>query len=294
LTPRYIFIQTARNLRQTWGTQIMTLLTISLSVFMFAFFTLIYLNMVRTGEQLADHVRLIVYLDHEVVPEMQARMEKKITDFAAVEKIIFNSSQDAFTNLSKQLGEDQDVLVDLGPDFLPPSIEVFPKRDLQTLTHIKEFSEYLTTLPGAKKVQYGREWIERFGSFTQLLQVIVFLSGALLALTATFMVASTIRHTVVSRQDELEILQLLGASQAYFQTPLLIEGILQGISGSTLGLACLYGLYTWIKSRFSGPDFLEMLSFTFLPIPMTCTILGVSLSLCIVGSYISIRKFLRI
>jgi cell division transport system permease protein len=294
LTPRYILIQTGRNLKQTWGTQLMTLITVSLSVFMFSFFFLVYVNMLNTGERLGKHIRLIIYLDNEVGPEMQEQLTMDIRKFSEVEKIVFKTRQDAFTDLSGQLDNDRDVLFDLGADFLPPSIEVFPKRDLKSLSQIKRFSDYLATLPGVLKVQYGREWIERFGSFTQLVQLIVVCSGVLLILTATFMVASTIRLTVVSRQNELEILRLLGATQAYFQTPLLLEGIIQGVAGSIIGLTCLYSMYTWMHIKFSGPSFLEIFQITFLPGSVTFAIFSSSVILCTIGSYISIRKFLRI
>ncbi len=294
MTPRYILIQTGRNLKQTWGTQIMTLITVSLSVFMFSFFFLVYTNMLNTGERLGDHIRLIVYMENEVPPEMEEQLATKIRQFSAVEKIVFKSRQDAFSDLSEQLNDDRDVLFDLGSDFLPPSIEVYPKRDLKSLTHIKLFSDFLANLPGAVKVQYGRDWIERFGSFTQLIQLIVLCSGILLILTATFMVASTIRLTVVSRQNELEILRLLGATKAYFQTPLILEGVIQGITGSIIGLTCLFSLYAWIKIKFAGPSFLEIFTLTFLPGSVTFSILFVSVSLCTLGSYISIRKFLKI
>ena len=294
MTPTYIFIQTGRNLKQSWGAQVMTLLTVSLSVLIFSFFLLIYLNMQNAGERLADHLRLIVYLENEIAPNGQDQYEQKIRKFGQVDKILFKSRADAYDQLERHLAKDQDILADLGSDFLPPSIEIYPRRDLKTLAVIKELSDALTTLPGVLKVQYGREWIERFGYFTQLLRLIVFLSAVLLFLSATFMVSSTIRLTVVSRQAELEVLRLLGATKAYFQTPLLIEGFLQGLVGAGLGLWLLHLLYSWIEGRFSGPGFLDLFAFTFLPLPTTAAIYVASLGLCTLGSFISIRKFLRI
>ena len=110
MTPRYILIQTGRNLKQTWGTQLMTLTTVSLSVFMFSFFFLVYINMLNTGDRLGDHIRLIVYLENEVVPELEEQLSKKIRQFSPVEKIVFKSRQDAFSDLSEQLNDDRDVL----------------------------------------------------------------------------------------------------------------------------------------------------------------------------------------
>ena len=288
-----ILVQTNRNLQKTWPTQFMTLLTVSLSVLIFSFFFLIYTNMIKAGERLGDDLRLTIYLEEEPVLEMQSQLVRKITNFNPVEEIRFTSREDAYNRLSKQLGDNVDVLDDLDPSFLPPSIEVYPKKNLSTLAQIKRFSEYLSTLPGAVKVQYGQEWVERFNYFTKLLQIIVILSGILLIMTTTFMVAYTIRLAVVARQAELEILRLLGATNNYIRTPFLIEGFLQGVLGSSLGLLALFFLYRWIQLRFTVPGLLQLVDFTFFSSTIIGIIIASSIILCIGGSYSSMRKFMR-
>ena len=286
--------QTNRNLQKTWPTQFMTLMTVSLSVLIFSFFFLIYTNMIKAGERLGDDLRLTIYLEEEPVLEMQAQLVRKITNFSPVEEIKFTSRKDAYERLSEQLGDNVDVLDDLDPSFLPPSIEVYPKKDLSTLAQIKRFSEYLSTLPGAIKVQYGQEWVERFNYFTKLLQIVVILSGSLLILTTAFMVAYTIRLAVVARQGELEILRLLGATNGYIRTPFLIEGFLQGLLGSSIGLFALFFLFRWIQMRFTGPGILQLVEFTFFSPTIIAIIVAASIILCTGGSFSSMRKFMRI
>ncbi|MFC1826440.1 cell division protein FtsX [Thermodesulfobacteriota bacterium] len=289
-----ILVQTNRNLQKTWPTQFMTLLTVSLSVLIFSFFFLIYTNMIKAGERLGDDLRLTIYLEEEPVLEMQSQLVRKITNFNPVEEIRFTSRKDAYNRLAAQLGDNVDVLDDLDPSFLPPSIEVYPKKNLSSLAQIKRFSEYLSTLPGAIKVQYGQEWVERFNYFTKLLRIVVLLSGALLILTTTFMVAYTIRLAVVARQAELEILRLLGATNGYIRTPFLIEGFLQGLLGSTFGLLALFFLFRWIQMRFSGPGILQLVEFAFFSPTIIGIIIAASITLCTGGSFSSMRKFMRI
>jgi cell division transport system permease protein len=274
--------------------QIMTLLTVSLSVLIFTLFYLIYANMLNVGDQLGDDLRLIVYLEDEPVPEMQEQLKNKITSFDEVEDIRFVSREEAFENFSSQLGNDKDVLEDMPRDFLPPSIEVTPLKTLRSLNQIKLFSGYLDKLPGTLKVQYGEDWMERFYHFTRLLSIVVLLSGSLLILTTVFMVAYTIRLTIMGRQDELELLKLVGATNNYIRTPFLLEGFLQGFLGSTLGISALYFLFRWITERFTGPGFLNLIEFTFFPPLTVLSIIGVSILLCTVGSHTSMRKYLRI
>ncbi len=286
--------QVGRNLRQTWGSQLMTLLTVTLSVLIFAFFYLVYTNMLKWGDRLGDDLSLIVYLEEEPGPELQQQLIKKITTFDEVEKITFISRADAFQRFGKQLGQNQDVLDDLPEDFLPPSVEVIPLQNLRNLNQVKLFSAYLAKLPGALKVQYGHEWIEKFYYFTKLLSIVMLLSGTLLIMTTIFMVAYTIRLTILNRQAELELLKLVGATNNYIRVPFLLEGLLQGILGSTMGIISLYVLFQWIKTHFSGPGLLNMFQFSFFPPVVSMTIIGVSILLCMLGSFSTMQKFLRI
>ncbi|HSO08993.1 MAG TPA: permease-like cell division protein FtsX [Desulfoprunum sp.] len=286
--------QVGRNFRQTWASQLMTLLTVTLSVLIFAFFYLVYTNMLTIGDKLGDDLRLIVYLEEEPGPEMQQQLRRKITSFDEVEAIHFISKTEAYDRFSQQMSRNRDVLEDMPRDFLPASIEVVPLKTLRGLKQIKLFSDYLAKLPGTIKVQYGKDWIERFYSFTNLLSIVVFLSGSLLILTTVFMVAYTIRLTIVGRQAELELLKLVGATNNYIRTPFLLEGLAQGLLGSALGLLALYLLFDWIKGRFSGPGLFNLYEFTFLPAHTFLAIVLFSILLCTVGSFTSIQKHLRI
>ena len=290
----YIFIQTWRNLRQTLGAQVMTLLTVTLSVLIFAFFFLVYVNILKAGERFDKDLRLVLFLETKPAPEIVIDLKKQIREFTEVEKIEYVTREQAFKRLEKQLGDERNVLNDLSRDFLPPSIEVYPKKDLKNLSHIKELADHLATLPGAGKVQYGKDWIERFYHFTELLRIIVLLSGCLLILTTVFMVSYTIRLTVVARQAELEILRFLGATNSFIRGPLVIEGVLQGALGSGLGLISLYFLFLWVKIRFAGSGFLNLFEFSFFSSTITATILFAGIILCTCGSLVSIRKFLKV
>ncbi len=286
--------QVGRNFRMTWGSQLMTLLTVSLSVLIFSFFYLVYSNMLNLGDKLGDDLSLIVYLEEEPGPELRQQLIRKIETFDEVETIRFITRAQAYERFAKQLGENQDVLKDMPKDFLPPSIEVIPMKNLRSLNQVKLFSAYLARLPGTLKVQYGQDWVERFYYFTRLISIIVLLSGTLLILTTIFMVAYTIRLTILGRQDELELLKLVGATNNYIRTPFLLEGLFQGILGSSLGITSLYLLFQWIKLRFSGPGFLNLFEFSFFSPMISFGIVGVSVLLCTLGSYTTMQKFLRI
>jgi len=289
-----VFNQTRRNLRQTWGTQVMTLLTVSLAVLIFTFFFLLYNNMLTASASLDDELCLTVYFDKELEPAIQQQFIDRINSYQQTEKIVYVSRQEAYNELSRQLGSEQDVLEDLDPSFLPPALRVYPARNFTGLSSLQDFSVYLATLPGVTKVQYGREWLQSFTSFVQLLRIITILSGSLLLLSTTFMTAYTIRLTVMTRREELETLRMLGATNFFIKTPLLMEGLLHGFWGSVLGLSALYQLFQWIIERFGGPGLLAVNRISYFDFSMLALIVIASVLLCTASGMIAIRKFLRV
>jgi len=285
---------TSRNLLITWKSQAMTLFTVSLSVLIFSFFYLIYANALHLSDDLDDDLRLIVYLDEDPAQALKEEYQRKILKFDQVDRIEFTSKQQAFKRFEQQLGDNREVLDGVPADFLPASIEVYPVRSLDSLSRIKRFSDYLATLPGVIKVQYGREWIERFYAFVQLMRVVVLLSGFLLIMTTTFMVAHTIRLTLFARQQELELLRLVGATNNYIRMPFLLEGALQGCVGASCGIAALLLLFNWIKLQFAGPTTLIQLPFTFFSWPVILLIIGIATLLCAAGSFSTTRRILQL
>ncbi len=289
-----VLSQTWRNIIETWRSQLLSLVTITLSVLIFAFFHLVYMNALHAGDLLNNDLRLIVYLEEQPDHSLQEEYRHKIEKFDQVERIEFVSRLEAYDRFKEQLNENQDVLQEIPHDFLPPSIEIFPKRSLDTLSRIKLFSEYLQSLPGVLKVQYGREWVERFYSFIQLLRIIVFLSGALLILTTTFMMGHSIRLTMLTRKKELELLRLVGASDNYIRFPFFLEGAILGVLGAGAGIGALYLLFSWIQLRFSGQAMQGMFTFNFFNGTSVGMIILLAVLLCAGGSFTSTRKILNL
>jgi cell division transport system permease protein len=291
---RTIFSQTGRNLVKTLGVQLFTLLSVSLSILIFSFFLLLYLNLTRSGELLAGELRLTLYFQDDLALEQQEQFKSRIRAYTEVKSISYVSREEAFARLSLQLGNENDILAGLDPSFLPASLEVYPETDFSNLTLIKELADFLAVLPGVEKVQYGQEWLNRFSSFNQLIRIVVVISGALLVLTTIFMIFHTIRLTLVARGEEIEILRLLGANRLYIQGPLVLEGLLQGLLGSSLGLLLLYLLYAWTATQLENSDFLISFDTSFFSLPILTAIILTTTFLCMIGSLLSTRKFLRI
>lgn len=286
-----LLCQLGRNLRRTWPTQIMGLLTVLLAVLIFAFFLLIQLNLQAAGARFGQDIRLTVYFESEPEAAQLATFKQQIRQFAETAEVNFISSRQAYQRFAQRLGDERDILEGLTEDFLPPALEVIPASGRLAPEQLEQLAAMLLALPGANKVQYGREWLQRFHAVKRLLITVVLVSGALLVLNMVFTISHTTRLTLNTRREEIEILHLLGARRNYIRLPLLAEGLLQGGLGSALGLAALYLLFHQAGELGLLP---ALAGSTFLPLPTLATIwLGATLT-CLLAGLLAINKALRV
>jgi cell division transport system permease protein len=85
----------------------------------------------------------------------------------------------------------------------------------------------LKRIPLIKEVQYGEEWVKRFTTFMNFMRLVGALLGGFLVLAVIFIVSNTIKLTIYSRKEELELLGLVGATRLFIKAPFLIEGLIQ-------------------------------------------------------------------
>ena len=86
-------------------------------------------------------------------------------------------------------------------------------------------------------MRYDRQWLTRVLSAIRVIRGVGLALGAILTIAAALTVANVVRLALYARRDELEIMQLVGAPQAYIRGPFVMEGVLQGGIGALLALA---------------------------------------------------------
>lgn len=290
---RGIIHQTWRSLARTPGTQLLTLFTVMLSVLIFAFFLLIHLNLLTLGSRLGNDFRLTVHLSEEIPTPLQPKIEEQIRQYGGIGEVRFLSRREVFERFAARLGDEDDILSDLGSDFLPPAIEVIPRSGVFNPGDFEQLAAYLITLPAAEKLQYGKKWLQRFNGFNRLLRVVVVVSAGLLVLNMIFIISHTVRLTVAARREELETLHLLGADRTYISAPFLAEGLLQGGVGSLLGLAALFLLYRRAAELFGESGLFTIFTPSFLTLPVLITLIAAGAVLCTLSSLVTINKALR-
>ena len=152
------------------------------------------------------------------------------------------------SNMSKNLKP----LLDMKFNPLPASYKIqFYEADSR-LVHIRELSEQLKAKKGIESVQYGQEWITKIEKFMFFSRLFLFAMGGLLCFGLILIISNTIRLSIYSRQDEIELMLLIGATPSFVKIPYLFEGMLQGLTGSILALFLIKGINFYLKDEFQS------------------------------------------
>jgi cell division transport system permease protein len=145
-----------------------------------------------------------------------------------------------------------------------------------------------------ESIEYGEKWIARFENFMIFLRVFLLAVGGCLGLGLIFIVANTIKLSVYSRQDEIELMLMVGATHSYIKTPFLLEGLTQGFSGALISLIAIKLIHLQMKLQFQ--DTIETIvrggDFLFISGSYVLIMFIASMSVGLLGSYVSIQQFL--
>ena len=110
-----------------------------------------------------------------------------------------------------------------------------------------------------------------------------------------FIVGSTVKLAIYARRDEVEIMQLIGASETLIQAPFVLESMLQGITGAALALAALWGGYILVREQieiFADPLWLVG-HLRFLDFEAAVFLVATGLVLGAGGSLVSLRRIVK-
>jgi cell division transport system permease protein len=122
-------------------------------------------------------------------------------------------------------------------------------------------------MAGVADVRYDRQWLTRVLSAINVIRGVGLILGSVLTVAAALTVANVVRLALYARRDELEIMDLVGAPQAFVRGPFVMEGVLQGGIGALLALIALAVAFLALRASYLVPlaSVLNMSSIHFLP-----------------------------
>jgi cell division transport system permease protein len=264
--------------------------TIAVSLFVLGAFLTVASNLSEVVTRWTEKVQVTFYLADGLEDRIRDSLAGRLKDDPAVESVTLVSRDqalDRFRGLFKDLRTLPD---DLGSNPFPASLEVTLKSARQSPEEVKRLVRALEKAPGVEEVQYDLLWIERLSTAVRLVRGVGAFLGGILVLAGVFTISNVIRLTVYARQDELDIMRLVGATRAYVTGPFVVEGMIQGGLGGLLSLGLL-----WVAFRVAARDALAASDLmgravVFLPAGVCLGIVAGGMIVGVVGSLISLGR----
>jgi cell division transport system permease protein len=116
-----------------------------------------------------------------------------------------------------------------------------------------QLARRLEGVPGIQEVEYPETWIAKIRLLIVGIEWVKWILGGFLFLVSFLIVASTIKLAIMARRDEIEILQLVGATDRLIRAPFVLEGMIQGIFGACFALGLLSALYSLVTADLLAP-----------------------------------------
>ncbi len=241
--------EAARDLRRAGRVGLSAILLITLSLAALGCFWLLSLNLGRAVEQWRERVRVVAYLREEPRGAGVDDLLERVQALDGVQRVRFVSRAEALSSLKRSLGAQASVVDQLPRNPLPASLEVTPTPEAATPDGTRELVQRLSAMSEVDEVQGGAEWVESLAQWQRLFQLTGLGVGAVLALAAILTVTTATTLVLHARRDEMEIMRLVGATEAVIRLPLLLQGMTQGLLGAALALAALVAAHAVFAPR---------------------------------------------
>ena len=291
----YFLREALQGIKSNSFTHIIAMGSITFSLLTFGIFIITVINLNQIFNEWGSRIQVIAYLDKDIGSDEIKHITEMIAALPQTEQATYITKEKALTVLKKSLRDQDGILENLEENPLPASVEIQLKEEHKNPQSLNAFVDEVTRIEKVSDVEYGRDWLEKFSAFISMVRLVGISIGGLLLLATILIISNTIKLTIYSRREEIEIMKLVGATDFFIQAPFFLEGLLQGFLASLLALGTLYLGYKLLIYKLVS-DFslyLGSLNIIFLPRELVIALIVLGILLGIFGCAFSTGRFLK-
>lgn len=250
-------------------------------------------NVNSITDKLEEELTIVVYLKKDVTDEQIEGLKTNFVQLKNVEEVEYKDKEDWKLEM-KEYSETYSVALDYLDE--NPLLDSFVVK-VKEVEHLKETTKEIRKFEYVESASYGEGMAENIISAFNIIEKVTIIIVLALVFVTAFLISNTIKLTIFSRRNEIEIMRLVGASNTTIKLPFIFEGFILGVFGSILPiLVSIYG-YVLLYDHLNGYLLTQLIA---LVKPFNF-VLYVSLILLIIGSvigmfgsYRAVRKYLKI
>ncbi|MDD3853331.1 MAG: permease-like cell division protein FtsX [Syntrophomonadaceae bacterium] len=286
----YFIREATQSLSRNRVLSFATITTVAVSILILGIALLMTVNTGNIMNRLESDVQVIAFLDKTLTSGEISTVKRNIEKIDGVKSLKFVPRDEALKKLQESYGKDYDLKATIGKNPLPNTFDVKAKDPHQ----VPVIANKINKINGVYKVNYGQGVVERLFQVTRWVRIVSIAFIVLLAAGAVFLIATTIRLAIFARRKEIYLMKLIGATDWFVRWPFFIEGMFMGISGSLIAVLLLALGYNSLVSRIGTVFFMPLVSDPHLLSQFYFSLIGIGALLGMLGTYISINRFLKV
>ena len=236
----YALREALAAMRRTPMLASLSVISISLSLFVVGLFALTAFNIRLAIDQIEERVEVVAYLRDGAESEQVELARREMGALPEVLEVRYVSKTEALATAVEELEEFREVFTNLEVNPLPASFEVRLQPGFRNPASVEDVAQRLLIYPFVEDVEFGREWVAKIVSLRRIAAGATALIGGAFALVAGIIIATAVRISVFARRDEIAIMRLVGATDGFIRRPFLIEGLAAGLVGGVLAVGLTY------------------------------------------------------
>lgn len=259
-------------------------------------------NVENFSESIRKDVTVVMFLKGDTTSEDEEKIKKELESVDNIEDstIVFKSKVES----AKELKEGNDIFattVDGWTEDTNPLLDsyMFKVKEIENIDDtVEEVKKLSFTKDKINNINYGEDIVQQLIVVFNVVEKVCIIAVVALILVTAFLITNTIKLAIYSRKREIEIMRLVGASNISIKIPFIIEGLFIGIMGAILPIVMVIFGYTSLYDFFDGELFGSALASLVIPIPfvyyVSAILLGIGIVVGMLGSYLAVRKYLKI
>ncbi|MCI6887792.1 MAG: permease-like cell division protein FtsX [Lachnospiraceae bacterium] len=295
----YCLKQGMKNICRNVWFSLASAATISACIFLFCLFFSVAANVQYMVKHVETTVGITVLFDEDLSEEEILAIGDQIAQQKEIEQMRYISAEEAWESFQKEYFVGNEELAEGFADDNPLAGSASYVIYLKDISDQDRMVSWLEGLAGVRKVNYSNSAVAGFSSFNKVVGLLSAVMIGVLLAVSVFLINNTISVAAAFRKQESQIMRLIGATNFMIRAPFIVEGVVIGMFGAAIPLAAMYFLYT--KSVLYLTERFRILSdvFVFLPIreiypQMILVALALGVGIGFVGSYMTIRKYLKV
>ena len=240
-TINYFIVDALKSIKRNITVSFAAMLTVLVTFFVLGTFTLVGLNFNKTIEDVADKIEIKVYLQDDIKLVNQREVEIKLAEQEGVKAVTYESKDEAFTKLKKDLEGNSGMLEGYSLENNPLASSYIVT--LEDASYAGDVSKAVEDMTGVESITNQQELIEKISNVVDFVQILGIVLFFVFIGVSIFLIMNTIKLAVYSRRREVGIMKFVGATDWFIRWPFVIEGMIIGAVGSLLATAILYFIY---------------------------------------------------